>query len=156
MFRKMRLTKQELSQEETLEILKKNGTGTLAINGLDGYPYSVPINYAYVDGKLYFHGAKSGHKFEAIQADSKASISIIDTNILVKEKFTTDFRSVIAFGEIRIMEKDEISKSFLKKFALAFCPDMDMEADAEINKGFKNVAIFEMELLSITGKKAIY
>ena len=44
MFREMRLTKQQLPDEEALAILEKGGTGTLALLGDEGYPYSVPIN----------------------------------------------------------------------------------------------------------------
>lgn len=57
MFRKMRRHKQQLSQEETAEILKTGRTAVLGILGDDGYPYTVPINYVYADGKVYFHGA---------------------------------------------------------------------------------------------------
>ena len=60
MFRAMRLNGQQLSQEETIEILNKQTHGTLAINGTDKYPYSVPVSYVYSDGKIYFHGATAG------------------------------------------------------------------------------------------------
>lgn len=67
MFRKMRRYRQQLSQEETISILKSGKTAVLGVLGDDGYPYTVPINYVYADGKIYFHGAKSGHKIDAIK-----------------------------------------------------------------------------------------
>ena len=60
MFREMRLNGQQLSQEETIQILNKQTHGTLAINGAGKYPYSVPVSYVYSDGKIYFHGATAG------------------------------------------------------------------------------------------------
>ena len=52
----MRRTRQELSKEETLEILKRNTSGVLALCGMDQKPYAVPLSYVYADQKIYFHG----------------------------------------------------------------------------------------------------
>ena len=51
----MRRKKQLLSNEECIEILKSCATGIMAVNGDDGYPYTVPLNYVYEDGKILFH-----------------------------------------------------------------------------------------------------
>ena len=66
MFRKMRRFKQQLSEEECLEILKTAKRGVLAVLGDEGYPYAVPLDFVYEDGKIYFHCAKEGHKLDAI------------------------------------------------------------------------------------------
>ena len=47
MFRKMRRHKQQLSQEETAEILKTGRTAVLGILGDDGYPYTVTEKYIF-------------------------------------------------------------------------------------------------------------
>ena len=67
MFRKMRRFKQELSKEECMEILKNEPRGVLSVLGDDGYPYGMPVTHWYNEknGKIYFHGAKSGHKIDA-------------------------------------------------------------------------------------------
>ena len=68
MFREMRRFKQQLSEEECRHILKTEKRGVLAVNGDGGYPYTIPINYIYEEesGKIYFHGAKEGHKIDAL------------------------------------------------------------------------------------------
>lgn len=43
MFRKMRRFKQQLSNDEALEILKNCKSGVLAVSGDDGYPYTVSV-----------------------------------------------------------------------------------------------------------------
>ena len=58
MFREMLRKKQQLSQEECDEILKKELRGVLSVLGDDGYPYGMPLNHYYSDGKLYFHGGR--------------------------------------------------------------------------------------------------
>ena len=47
MFRELTRKKQALSIEECKEILKQEVRGVLAVNGDDGYPYALPINYYY-------------------------------------------------------------------------------------------------------------
>ena len=44
------------------------------------YPYGIPMNHWYNpgDGKLYFHGAKTGHKIDAIRKSDKVSYCVYD------------------------------------------------------------------------------
>lgn len=112
MFREMRRKKQMLSVDECIEILNKGTSGVLALLGDHDYPYAIPISYVYCNSKLYFHGAKSGHKIDAISKCSKASFCVIDQDNIIPEEYTTYFRSVIAFGNIHIMENEiEIKKA---------------------------------------------
>ena len=53
------------------------------------------MNFVYEDGKIYFHGAKEGHKIDAIKNNPKVSMSIIDQEDVIEEELTTYFRSVI-------------------------------------------------------------
>lgn len=100
MFREMRRKRQLLSEKESIDVLARGTAGVLALLGDDDYPYAVPISYVYNDSKLYFHGAKTGHKIDAIKECSKASFCVIDQDNIVPEEYTTYFRSVIAFGKI--------------------------------------------------------
>lgn len=47
MFRPIRKKKNELSTEDTKQILREARRGVLAVNGEDGYPYAIPINFIY-------------------------------------------------------------------------------------------------------------
>ena len=104
MFREMRRKKQKLTEKQCIDILKRAKTATLALHGDDGYPYSVPVNYVYLDGKIYFHGAKSGHKIDAIKNNPKVSISIIDQEDVIEEELTqfNDLVDAINFFGMRI------------------------------------------------------
>ena len=77
MFREMRRKRQALSKEACEQILKDGKTGVLALLGDDDYPYTVPLNYCYENGKLYFHCAKSGHKIDAVKKCAQASFCVI-------------------------------------------------------------------------------
>ena len=80
MFRELRRKRQELPLQESIDILMKGTSGVLALSGDEGYPYAVPISYVYRDSKLYFHGAKSGHK---IVSESPFSADIQNTGSAV-------------------------------------------------------------------------
>ena len=100
MFREMRRKKQILTPEKSIEILKKGTSGVLALSGDDGYPYAVPLSYVYENSMLYFHGAKEGHKIDAIRTCDKASFCVVEQDHIVPPKYTTYYRSAIAFGRI--------------------------------------------------------
>ena len=51
MVHNMYKSKRQLSDADTLELLKKGDHGTLAVQGDDGYPYATPVNYILVGGQ---------------------------------------------------------------------------------------------------------
>ena len=155
MFRELRRKKQLLPQEETEAVLHRGTSGVLALSGDGGYPYAVPISYVYDGGRLYFHCAKSGHKLDAIRRSEKASFCVIDQDRVVPEEYTTYFRSVIAFGRVRILEDAEKGAA-IEKLALKYAPDSTPEErQREIQREWVPLCMLEMELDHITGKEAI-
>ena len=78
MFRKMRRWKQQLTEAECAEILRREPRGVLALTGDDGYPYALPLDFVFEDGKLYFHCAGEGHKIDAVRRCDKASFCVMD------------------------------------------------------------------------------
>ena len=155
-FREMRRKKQTLSQQEIANILHKGTSGVLALLGDNDYPYAVPISYVYDDGKIYFHSAKSGHKIDAIQKTAKASFCVIDKDLIVPAKYTTYFRSVIAFGQIRVIEDDREKRAAIEKLAIKYAPeDTAANRDNTINREWKPLCMLEMTIEHITGKEAI-
>ena len=155
-FREMRRKKQVLPQQEVVDILYRGTSGVLALLGDNDYPYAVPISYVYDDGKIYFHGAKNGHKIDAIQRTAKASFCVIDKDLVVPEEYTTYFRSVIAFGKIRVIEDDREKRAAIEKLAIKYAPeDTAANRDDAINGGWKPLCMLEMTIDHITGKEAI-
>ena len=153
-FRGMRRFKQELPRERCEEILKKNTSGVLAVLGDEGYPYAVPLSYDYCGGKLYFHSASTGHKLDAITKCDKVSFCVIDKDTVVPEKFTTFFRSVIAFGRARIIEGEEEKRAALNKLAAKYSPNVPGR-DEEVEGSLARVAIIELAIEHLSGKEAI-
>lgn len=156
MFREMRRKKQRLSKEECDRILYNGTSGVLALHGDDGYPYAVPVSYVYDGEKLLFHSAKNGHKIDAIIKNAAASFCVIDQDQIVPEEYTTYFRSIIAFGKIRILEDATEKRSAIEKLAVKYAPDDTAEnRNNAIDREWKLLCMMEMEIEHLTGKQAI-
>lgn len=156
MFREMRRKKQLLSEEKSREILLRGTSGVLALSGDDGYPYAVPISYVYDGEKLYFHGAKSGHKIDAMKRCDKASFCVIDQDRIVPEEYTTYFRSVIVFGRIRVMEDETKIRAAIEKMALKYHPqDGPQNREQAIKREWNPLCMMELTVEHMTGKEAI-
>ena len=156
MFREMRRKKQKLSKEECDRILYNGTSGVPALHGDNGYPYAVPVSYVYNGEKLLFHSAKNGHKIDAILKNAAASFCVIDQDQIVPEEYTTYFRSIIAFGRIRILEDDTEKRSAIEKLAVKYAPDDTAEnRDKAIEREWKPLCMMEMEIEHLTGKQAI-
>lgn len=156
MFREMRRKKQQLSEDETIAVLERGTSGVLAVSGDDGYPYAVPLSYVYADSKLYFHCAKTGHKMDAVKREPKASFCVVDKDEIVEKEYTTYFRSVIAFGTIRVLDDDKEKREAIDKLARKYGPAGDEEGRKKaIEKDFPPMAMMEMTIEHLTGKEAV-
>lgn len=155
MFREMRRKKQLLSAQEAEEILRQASSGVLAVSGDDGYPYAVPLSYAYEDGNLYFHLATSGHKLDGIRRNEKVSFCVIAQDEVIPERFATNYRSVIVFGRAGVMTDDEAKRHALELLVQKYSPGYGREGAAEIEKDWKAVTVVRVRIERITGKEAL-
>ena len=149
----MRRIKQQLTKEECEKILVQSKTGVLAVLGNDGYPYTVPINYYYTDGKIYLHCAKTGHKLDAIKNEQKVSFCVIDRDDILQEKFTTLFKSVIAFGRAEIMTDESEMRKAVTAFAEKYCPDFLDKVPSEVEREFSILCMIKINIEHMTGKQ---
>lgn len=153
MFREMRRCKQLLSIEDTIAVMGRCTNGVLACLGDEGYPYAVPISYVYFNDKIYMHSAKAGHKIDAITKNPKVSFSVIDEDTIVSEKYTTYFRSVIAFGKARIVDGDERLEA-LEALVEKYSGDQPEEAKRKEITECTQAYIIAIDIDHITGKEA--
>ncbi len=151
MFRELSKKDRVLSKEEVIRILTETQDGTLAVNGDDGYPYSVPMSFAYADGKIYLHGMNKGYKMDAIAKDGRVSFSVVGESVQVPEKTSVRFKSVIAFGRARIVPDDEKGHGMAliaRKYSGAY-----PEVVEKTTKAFWNAfSVVEITVEHVTGK----
>ena len=151
MFRKMRRFKQQISEEECIRILKEKPRGVLSMIGDDGYPYGIPLDHWYSGNKLYFHGAKVGHKMDAITAFDKVSYCVMDEGFRRDGEWALNIKSVVVFGRIRVVEdeakKREICTNLVRKFT-----DDEEYLQKELTNAFPRVNCLELTIEHMTGK----
>ena len=151
MFRELTRKKQKLSCEECREILRQEPRGVLAVNGDDGYPYALPINFYFDEenDKIYFHSGKVGHKLDAIASSDKVSFCVYDKGYHKDGHWSLNIRSVIIFGRIHIVE--DWSEELMVNFCRRFTDDSEY-IGAEIEKYGKNTAVLCLDIEHMTGK----
>lgn len=153
MFRKMRRYKQEVSIEECKSILKTEKRGTLSVIGKDGYPYTIPLNFYYdeKENKIYFHGAKQGHKIDAIQACDKVCFTTWNQGFKKEGDWAWNVTSVIIFGKAKLEHDASLTNEKVRILAEKYYPTKE-EIDEEMKVGIARAQLISIEIEHMTGK----
>lgn len=152
MDREMRRKEKAISREETMEVLNSAEYGVLSTISGDNTPYGTPMNFVYVDGAIYFHCALEGHRIENIKGNSSACLNVVDSVVLMPEKFNTQYRSVTVFGRVQIVENKEEKKKGIAAIAQKLSPDYSKEGMAYIESAFDKMHVLRMDIDKMTGK----
>ena len=154
MFREMRRKKNEIDIKKAESLLQESRRGVLAVNGDDGYPYAIPVNYFYDrdDQKIYFHGARAGHKVDALRACDKVCFTVYGNETIKEESWAPFMQSTVVFGRCHLLEAGEKATAILKRFAMKYYPNEQM-VDEEIAQVGKAVQVFEIEIEHLSGKE---
>lgn len=154
MFRKMRRRNKELDINTAEKLLVESRRGVLAVNGDEGYPYAIPINYIYDKDKkkIYFHGARIGHKVDALKACDKVCFTVYGNETIKEDTWAPFMQSTVVFGRCHLMDHNEKTMELLKYFAMKYYPNEQM-VDEEIARDGKAVQFFEIEVEHLTGKE---
>ena len=125
MFRPLRRKRRGISDEAARELLEQGRRGIFAVNGDGGYPYAVPVNYLFDarEGKIYFHGAKAGHKFDAVTQDDKVCFTVFGNEHYEEGEWAPYVQSVVVFGLCHlVMDDPELTESRVRDLALKYYP----------------------------------
>lgn len=151
MFREMRRRKQQLGAEECAEILRTQPRGVLSVLGEDGYPYGVPMDFYFDGERIYFHGAREGHKVDALAACDRACLTVLDDGTREEGEWWYTFRSVIVFGRVHVVADDARRDEVLRTIGMKYMPSRE-EMEATMARSAARTAVLEMEIDHMTGK----
>lgn len=143
--------------EEIREILTRAQVLRIAMNhGM--YPYIVPVNFGFeMDGgrlKLYFHGAKSGRKYEILKEDPHVSFETDGGHLLIppagSEACTASFayESVIGNGIAKMVEGAEKERLLTR-----ICRHYGIEAERFSPAQLANTAVYQITAETFTAKR---
>ncbi|MBK3517565.1 pyridoxamine 5'-phosphate oxidase family protein [Carboxylicivirga marina] len=135
------------------QILSQSSVCRLAIYD-EHFPYIVPMNYGYADGKLYFHCALEGRKLDLIRKNNKVGFEIEYDSEVVKGdvscQWTTRYRSVIGTGEVEIISDDEGKKFGFDVIMKQHGKENNEYIPAVLNKAL----VLKVNIMSYTAKQA--
>ena len=157
MFRKMARIREQIPNEECIEILKTQLRGVLSVLGDDDYPYGIPINHYYCeeDGKLYFHGGTKGHRIDAMRSHGKASFCVLDEGRPEQEGgWALRFRSVIVFGRLEEVEDHDRAIEITRALCHKFTSDEEY-IEKEIENAGARTMVICLTPEHITGKTVL-
>jgi hypothetical protein len=150
----MRRIQREIPTEEAKALLRSNRRAAFSVNGDDGYPYTVPINFYYdeAENRIYFHSAKKGQKIEALRKNDKVCFTTWDDGYLEEGEWACHVSSCVVFGRAKLIEDAKVSEQKLREFALKYYPTAE-EVEQEIAKDGRAAQMVAIDIEHISGKR---
>jgi uncharacterized protein len=151
MFREMRRKDRQIDDAAVISLLLKCDYGVLSTVDENGYPYGVPLSYAYANNAIYFHCALEGQKLDNIKGNDKVSFTIIGEVEALPSKFSTRYESVIVFGsaaEVFEEEKYNALVTILDKYSKNYME----QGKAYIKNDIDKTKVIKISIEHVTGK----
>lgn len=155
----MRKHEREVTElAEQLAIMERCDVCRLALNGEDGYPYLLPLNFGIREENgrvcLLFHGAVEGTKFALMERDSRASFEMDCAHELDYQEergyCTMYYESIIGRGRLRILDDDE-KEAALDAIMMHYHPE-----NVEYNHAaIPRTTCYMLEVEQMTGKRKV-
>ena len=129
------------NHEALLELLASCEYGTLCLSD-EKTPYGVPLNFAWWEEGIVFHGAKEGKKVELITRNPKAYFSVVKPYAFIPSHFshttsacpaTQFFASVSLEGEVSVLENSAEKAKGLNALMQKLQPEGHNETISETN-----------------------
>jgi len=160
--REVRRKDKFMGAEESIEFLRRASVGRLGTLGSDGFPYVIPMSFAYRDGKIYLHSARQGQKLDDIRQSPRVCFEVDEDLGLNRAGRVCDwaqyYRSAIVFGTARILEDSQDAvpalQALVDKYSAMRGDDVP-GITAFSPEGIRKVAVVEITVERITGKKGL-
>jgi nitroimidazol reductase NimA-like FMN-containing flavoprotein (pyridoxamine 5'-phosphate oxidase superfamily) len=107
--------------------------------------------YGEEDGRIYFHGGKTGHKIDAIRRCDKVSFCVYDQGFRRDGEWALNIRSVVVFGRVEWVEDTETAYRISEKLCRKFTDD-EAYIRKEIERSGPGTLVFALRPEQITGK----
>ncbi len=162
----MRRKEFEVEERERLEdVLKKAEIGCLAFNGPDGWPRITPLNFIYNGGRVIWHGAIAGERWDCLQKDPRATFSAVSAEVylpshLISEENATGatvaFKSVQVRGRCQAIIESREKCAALNALMEKYQPEGRYRSitpeDPLYVKVLKATGVFALRVEAMTGK----
>jgi nitroimidazol reductase NimA-like FMN-containing flavoprotein (pyridoxamine 5'-phosphate oxidase superfamily) len=141
------------SREALEDILREETLGFLGLCR-NGEPYVVPLTYAYADGRIIFHCARTGMKLDFLRSNPRVCFTIgREYGEIIRHpqggSCNADHESVICRGTARLIEDLEERRAALNTFNRRF----KSEAEAITPEAASTCMAVEIRVDQMTGRR---
>lgn len=149
----MRRNNRMLDEKSALRILQDGEYGILSTCGEDGYPYGVPVNYVFSEGRIFFHcAANAGHKLANLRFCDKVCFTVVGSHSVDEAGFTDRYESVICFGTARLLADDTQKRSALLALVEKYSPNHREQGLKLIESALSRTDICEIAITAMSSK----
>jgi hypothetical protein len=155
----MRHPEREIKDKKTIEaLLKDKDVGRIATVNRKGYPVIKPVNFVYLDGKVYIHSSKKGEKAGDIRRGSPVCFELDEPIAYVPAKGAACsanyfFRSVIIKGAAAMLTDRDKKLKILERLMEKYQPEGGYGAIPE--EALRKTAVIEISIREISGKERL-
>ena len=95
---------------EMFQIIEKCEVCYVSMVDENNQPYVLPFNFGYVNGEIYLHSSRKGHKIDILKKNPAVCIAFSTDHQLryqseqVACSYSMKYRSVLAFGKVEFIE----------------------------------------------------
>lgn len=152
----MRRSERRMDDGRLHALLNRSQIGRLATINRRGYPIVKPVNFVYMDQKLYLHSSQRGEKVADIQRGSPVCFELDEPIAYAPAAGSACeagyyYRSVLIKGRASLLKEVERKRKVLQRLMEKYQPEGGYEplSGAEVRK----TAIIEISIEEMTGKE---
>lgn len=156
----MRRADKMMTAERAMQALTAAFSGRLSIIGADGYPYCLPLLFVMMDGEIFVHNSNAhGHLRMNVEHNSHMCFEVDQANeVYPYGRFECDsalaYWSVIAFGNIRIIESIDIKQRFCDEL-MAKYPNKSWDRPKGFYPRLDDICVYAIKIERLTGKETL-
>lgn len=142
-----------LDEQRAQELLSSAEFGVLSMIDDDDQPYGIPVNFIWDgDDKIYIHCAPEGRKLRILSKHPKVSLCVVGNVHLMPKNFSTEYESVIVFGEAHTGLTPEERMHALRLLIDKLAPDYKAVGEKYVHASFARTEIIRMDATDYSGK----
>ncbi|NIP41723.1 MAG: pyridoxamine 5'-phosphate oxidase family protein [candidate division Zixibacteria bacterium] len=141
------------------QLLAEEEVGHLAMSD-NGEPYIVPINYAYLDGRIVLHCSMTGKKLDLIRKNPNVCFAVNRHPDKVKyhaeKRCHYRYHSVIAYGKAKFVESAQDRLTWIKRYRKYFNNRLDWQMlENDDIKSALRCGIILIDIEEMTGRREV-
>ena len=149
-----RMKEHQLTKEEIDTLLAEAKVGHLGTQNADGYPYVLPVHFAYTTDCIYIHGLNQGQKLTNIKNNNKICFETANMEGLILDDkacdVNTKYKSVVIFGTASMVDSKEEKIEALNKIVGKYTPQLSGQTYPD--NMLKGTGVIKITIETMTGK----